>query len=106
LSWLRLATPILAPAAAKDSAMPRLMPLVPPKTKTFLPLKSKREVQHVLSCARLGESLDRAVFTPTSGRESASLPATPGFPLPRAVPSIGTRSAREASMRLQDQSCS
>jgi hypothetical protein len=43
LSWLRLATPIVAPAAAKDSAMPRLMPLVPPKTKTFLPLKSKEK---------------------------------------------------------------
>ena len=40
LSCDRLTTASLAPASAKASAMPRLMPLVPPATKTVRPLKS------------------------------------------------------------------
>jgi hypothetical protein len=42
LSAERLMTDSRAPALAKASAMPRLMPLVPPATKTWRPLKSKR----------------------------------------------------------------
>ena len=36
-SCRRLPTPSRAPAAAKARAMPRLMPLVPPATKTLQP---------------------------------------------------------------------
>jgi hypothetical protein len=39
-SWLRLATASFAPWTAKSSAMPRLMPLVPPTTSTTFSLKS------------------------------------------------------------------
>jgi hypothetical protein len=40
LSCDRLATATRAPWRANSSAMPRLMPLVPPTTTTVLPLKS------------------------------------------------------------------
>src|SRR6185312_13053982 len=48
----RLTTARLAPATANASAMPRLMPLVPPATKTDLPVKSNALVMvSSLGCA-------------------------------------------------------
>ena len=40
-SCLRLATDTFAPCFAKFSAIPKPMPVVPPKTKTCFPVKSK-----------------------------------------------------------------
>src|SRR6185437_681224 len=48
----RLTTARLAPATANASAMPRLMPLVPPATKTDLPVKSNALVMGLLPPCR------------------------------------------------------
>src|SRR5450759_3873479 len=47
-SWVRPQMAILAPSAAKFFAIPRLMPLPPPVTKTVLPLNRSLEKYEVM----------------------------------------------------------
>src|SRR5215471_19884639 len=51
-SCFRLATDTLAPCLAKHSAMPKLIPVVPPNTKTCFPAKSSTSVMLRLPLAK------------------------------------------------------